>query len=480
MRKSKCKIVVIGAGVSGLTTAYRLSKDNPNDVIVIEKDSKVGGLSKTINANNSFYDLGSHRIHFKVSKKTFKLVKEMCDKALVKNKRGGKLRIKNSYIDYPITSIQFLFGIGLIEAFLCIASLIKNRIYHKFVDKDFKREGLNYESYLISTAGHRAYKLFYEPYARKVWGCEPSRISITAVKKRISMVKPTLFLKNIIARYTKKSRRNDYYYYFKGGIGYFSDVLERLILNNGARIYTNVKDFSIHIDNDKRNIVFFDSQKTVNVEFEKLVSTIPIDELVLKLNPTDDILKIVKRIRWRGLKLVYLHVIKEPRLEGETFYFPELKYIFGRVSIPKRFSKKMQPDDSFISIVCEVPCGVDDGLCNKTDKDIYDLCLEGLIKAGLLDKGAVYLSDKNFIINVPNVYPVYFKGWQEDISCLLQYLGEEFDYIYTSGKPGFFLHCNFDHSIDIGIFLADYIKRGKLPKEWYGKIDFFQDMKLRD
>lgn len=474
MKNLKYKFVVAGAGVSGLTTAYALQKVYPGDVLVLEKDSSVGGLCKTVNMNNMSYDLGSHRIHWKPREKAFNLIKDICGEALVKKVRGGKLRLKKSYINYPITSVNMFFGLGLIESFLCAASLFKNRIYYNNANS----EDLNYESYLVRRAGDRAYRLFYEPYARKVWGCEPSSVSISAVKKRISMVKPTRFLQDMIANYFKKD--GNFFYYLEGGIGCFSDGLERHLINGGCKVVKNVSNFSIKIENGKKNIIFPDQNEEVSVEFDRLISTIPVDELVLKLHPEGDILEAVSKIKWRGLRLVYLHIKGEPQLSGETFYFPELKYIFGRVSIPKRFSRKMQPNLDYTSFTCEVPYSEGDSLWDKADKEIYDLCLGGLREAGLITKKQGYLLEKNFIINTPKVYPVYLSGWKDVLGDLLKYLASDFPYIYTSGKMGFFMHCNLDHSIDIGLFLADHITKGKSPEEWYSNIDLFHNMKLRD
>lgn len=474
MKNLKYKFVVAGAGVSGLTTAYALQKVYSGDVLVLEKDSSVGGLCKTVNMNNMSYDLGSHRIHWKPREKAFNLIKDICGEVLVKKVRGGKLRLKKSYISYPITSVNMFFGIGLIESFLCAVSLFKNRIYYNNAGS----EDLNYESYLVRRAGDRAYRLFYEPYARKVWGCEPSLVSISAVKKRISMVKPTRFLQDMIANYFKKD--GNFFYYLEGGIGCFSDSLEKHLVDGGCRVVKNVSDFSIKIEDGKKSIIFPDQDEEVGVEFDRLISTIPVDELVLKLCPKDDIFEALSKIKWRGLRLVYLHVEGEPQLSGETFYFPELKYIFGRVSIPKRFSRKMQPNPDYTSFTCEVPYSEGDSLWDKPDKEIYDLCLGGLREAGLITKKQGYLLEKNFIINTPKVYPVYLSGWKDVLGDLLRYLASDFPYIYTSGKMGFFMHCNLDHSIDIGLFLADHIIKGKSPKEWYSNMDLFHSMKLRD
>ena len=45
------KVIIIGAGPAGLSTAYELLKNGKNKykVILLEKEKQVGGISKTIN-----------------------------------------------------------------------------------------------------------------------------------------------------------------------------------------------------------------------------------------------------------------------------------------------------------------------------------------------------------------------------------------------------------------------------------------------
>ena len=54
---SNKKIVVIGAGISGLTTAYLLFKEG-YDVVVLEKKDNVGGSIETVDANGFLFDRG--------------------------------------------------------------------------------------------------------------------------------------------------------------------------------------------------------------------------------------------------------------------------------------------------------------------------------------------------------------------------------------------------------------------------------------
>jgi oxygen-dependent protoporphyrinogen oxidase len=51
------KIAVIGAGISGLTTAYLLSKKG-FDVIILEKNNSVGGSIESVFENGFLFDRG--------------------------------------------------------------------------------------------------------------------------------------------------------------------------------------------------------------------------------------------------------------------------------------------------------------------------------------------------------------------------------------------------------------------------------------
>ncbi|GAH57094.1 unnamed protein product, partial [marine sediment metagenome] len=59
------KVVVIGGGPAGLTASYQLSKAGVKS-IVLEKDQTVGGISRTANYKNYYFDIGGHRFFTKI------------------------------------------------------------------------------------------------------------------------------------------------------------------------------------------------------------------------------------------------------------------------------------------------------------------------------------------------------------------------------------------------------------------------------
>jgi protoporphyrinogen oxidase len=58
-------VVVIGAGPAGLTAGYELiTRGIP--VVILEKDSDVGGLARTVEYKGFRFDIGGHRFFTKV------------------------------------------------------------------------------------------------------------------------------------------------------------------------------------------------------------------------------------------------------------------------------------------------------------------------------------------------------------------------------------------------------------------------------
>ena len=57
------KIVIAGAGLTGLSTAYHLEKNKFDDFEIYEKENEVGGLCRSVKQDGFTFDYTGHLLH---------------------------------------------------------------------------------------------------------------------------------------------------------------------------------------------------------------------------------------------------------------------------------------------------------------------------------------------------------------------------------------------------------------------------------
>ena len=94
------KTIILGAGLSGISTAYFLQEDERiEEIILLEKENVPGGLCRTIRTGEYLYDVGPH-ILFSKDKEMLELMLSVLDE---KNdlKRSNKILYKGIPVQYP-------------------------------------------------------------------------------------------------------------------------------------------------------------------------------------------------------------------------------------------------------------------------------------------------------------------------------------------------------------------------------------------
>ena len=159
-------LVIIGAGPAGLTAAYELG-DSGKKVIILEKKEQVGGLAETKVFGRYRYDIGPHRF-FTKNQEVYDLFLKMLGDDAVGVSRKTRILFKNSYFDYPLTPINALFGLGIIESVTIGFSYIYARIksYLKVSKID------NFEDWVVDKFGRKLFNNFFKNYTEKVWGID--------------------------------------------------------------------------------------------------------------------------------------------------------------------------------------------------------------------------------------------------------------------------------------------------------------------
>src|SRR3972149_3768771 len=109
MNKDK-KIVILGAGLAGLSSAWKLSEAG-YDVEVIDKKPEVGGLSGTLSYKGFLFDYGGHRFITK-NQEIIKEIKNLLGNDFWSNQRKTQYFLWHKYLNYPLELKDMLLKVN--------------------------------------------------------------------------------------------------------------------------------------------------------------------------------------------------------------------------------------------------------------------------------------------------------------------------------------------------------------------------------
>jgi protoporphyrinogen oxidase len=472
--RSEGRIVVLGAGLAGLTAAWKMAEGFGNRVLLLEKERFSGGMAHTFSERDISYDFGSHRIHPASSAEAMNLVRHLVGEELRLRERHGRLRLCGRYMHYPPDLASFLKGLGLSNTLRGGVSFLASKLRPPIEDGRM----LSYEDCMTRRAGRAIYDLFYAPYAWKVYGIDPKTLSSHAAKTRVSLKKPLAIAKDLV--FPQKPEKK-FFYYPERGIGTLPEELERRFRGCGGELLTNASPQVIRMKEDRINEVTYRYDGRVSsVTVDTVVSSIPLGDLIglMEPVPSQQVAESARGLRWRAIRFLYLCVNRDFCCESETYYYPETRYIFGRISEPKRFSPYMVRAEGKTVICVEVLCGVGDRFWRMEDAELFRYVEEDLKKVGLLP------SEKDvsrvFSKRLPAVYPVYDIPWPDNFRRVEHFLNGVHN-LYAIGRGSLFLHDNMDHAIQMGLTLADYVTTNhEKTDEWIESLGGFRHFEVRD
>jgi protoporphyrinogen oxidase len=151
---SSSPIVIIGAGISGVSAARDLKKE----FLILEKEGVIGGLSSQYPSGGYWFDYGGHYFHFK-DKEQIKVYLQALH-PLREYRRSSKVFVLDRFIPFPI---QFHL------AFLP-ARLRQTILAEILPPKTGRAENLY--AYLEGNFGPHLFRLFFEPFLHKYYGCD--------------------------------------------------------------------------------------------------------------------------------------------------------------------------------------------------------------------------------------------------------------------------------------------------------------------
>ncbi|WP_066756924.1 FAD-dependent oxidoreductase [Crocinitomix algicola] len=454
------KIAIIGAGPAGITAAYELTKAGFN-VTVFEASSSVGGLSKTIPLWNQKVDLGPHRF-FSDDARVNSLWLEVVGKDYRMVDRLTRIYYQNKFYHYPLRAFDALKKLGIGQATLCVGSYLKEKIFPTTKDGSF-------ETWVIQRFGRRLYEIFFKTYSEKLWGISCQDLDEDFAAQRIKKLSLYEALKNALfsSQNPKHKTLVDQFAYPIEGTGMVYERMKSSIENANNKVYLNCPVKSVITANNKANRIELNNGETL--EFDHIVSTMPITHLVENLSEVPQTVKLAaKELKFRNTTLVYL------KIDGQNIFPDNWVYIHAK-------NLKMGRITNFSNWVPEINCAAkstivaveywsynDDELWLASEDEIISLAKNELHQTGLIKN--LSISDGH-VIRLPKCYPVYKTGYKESLSKVESHLSTIHN-LTVIGRYGSFKYNNQDHSILMGILAAENIISQKNHNLWKINTDY--------
>ena len=184
--------------------------------------------------------------------------------------------------------------------------------------------------------------------------------------------------------------------------------------------------------------------KLETVEADHVWTTLPLGVFARMIDPPppESVLQAAGRIRSRAMILIYLVLEQNQFTEFDAHYFPETEILLSRLSEPKNYSARTEPDDR--TVLCgELPCHVGDEHWSASDEQLGDLMRETLARCGLPVRSTVI---ETVTRRLPSAYPIYLRGFEEHFDRLDEWV-TGLDRVLTFGRQGLFAHDNTHHAL---------------------------------
>jgi protoporphyrinogen oxidase len=450
-------VVIIGAGPAGLTAAYELTKRGVAST-VLEADTVVGGISRTVERDGWRFDIGGHRFFTKV-----KPVEDLWFEILGKDEflrrpRMSRIFYKGKLYDYPLVPMNALKNLGFIEAVRCVLSYLWVRIKPP---KDQK----NIEGFIAGRFGWRLYRTFFKTYTEKLWGVPCTEIQADWGAQRIKNL--SLFRAVREALMPKSLKRNrdkskqvtsliDEFNYPKYGPGQMWEKCTELVTAKGTKVVFSSNVTKVHHHGGAAVAVTAETEGApTRYDGTHVISSMPIGALVEAMDPPapPEVLAAARGLAYRDFMTVALVVPEDAGFADNWIYIHDPEVSVGRIQNFGQWSPYLVKDGrTCLGLEFFVTEG--DDMWAKPDDQLIEQGKRELQALGLVDSARV---ESGYVVRMPKAYPMYDTTYKANIQVLRDWLDANTPNVYPTGRNGMHKYNNQDHSMYTAMLSVDNV-----------------------
>jgi len=403
MKGKDLEYIVLGGGLAGLSFTANIKS---NKVKIIERLDKPGGLVRSIQINNFWFDAVVHLLHFQHNDEKEKLSKYLSSEF------SPILQNANVYTKAGITKFPFQSNLGQLPREIAVKCVID------YIDK-IKSEPkilVNFKEWLVQSFGEKMCDIFFYPYNEKLWKTPLDSLATRDFTWTIQQFNLEKVIEGLIPNVTSNESYNLNSLYpipKKNGSTRCMGVLKKYYYSKGC------------------------------------ISTIPLPELLNITTP-----KILESYELNSIGVIYAMVM----LNGEKYdsqvlssYFASSEYIFSRLIYMQNFDPGTAPEGSW-SLMAEITY-------NKNQTPNIEN-VESKVKEGLL-KLNIVKNEQDFIDIHYEIHPYAYNIFENQTMDSVNRLRETYKSVgvHLLGRYGNWQYISMSQGYAEALNMADQFNR---------------------
>lgn len=470
------KILILGAGPSGLGIAWGLLEAGEKDILILEKAEEVGGLCGSFRIGENILDYGPHRLSPEHPEIVARL-KGLLGKELLEVPNDHAVVFQERVYRYPPTpkdclNLKTLFLIVRIGASYLYAKL---RILLTAL-AGRRKENPSFEERIVDTFGTQFYRLIVLPLCKKIWG-DPQRIDPGFAQLRFSLPKLSSWFKRLLSREAKFNDK--VFYYPKQGFGQIWTELAKHLESRGVEIWRNTEVTQLKVQEGRIHSakILTNEERLKEIPVKWVFSTIATQTLLPLLRPNPIQTPLLTTRRFVNLSvLLVVFVINRPKtLPARVLILPETKYSFNRLYEQNQFSPyTVKPGTSVIT--ADIITERKDACWSKPDQEIIDQVQKELLTCRFFEASEIL---ETHLVRVPTGYPQ--PTAQRELAQ--KQINKELSQIQNLICTGRFASSDYNNShtaLKKGMEAAQLVLGHCGIEQWYAQSEHLRAIAIRD
>lgn len=305
--------IIIGAGVTGITLCKKFREAGISNILVLEAESKAGGLCRTEEIEGHRLDIGGgHFFHTKYPEVFDYVFSHLAKDEFRYYERVSKIELEGTTIDYPVESN--IWQLPMEQKIRYLISVVRNG------ESQNKPEPRNYEEWVRWKLGDEICDNYMIPYNEKLWGVKLSQMDCDWLYK-IPQVNVEEVLKYSLERKADVNKFPAHIFFYYPAEGGFQRIVDALATDEKEFIRFNTKAVSLRNEEGKWIV-------NHELEAKHVINTVPWNGLYEALGEPCELADDFAKIIFNRLKISLYE--KSYNHDWHWRYIPDIKKTFHR------------------------------------------------------------------------------------------------------------------------------------------------------